>query len=479
MTSDAELLRRYVRDVDQPAFTELVRRHVDLVYAAGLRRANGEHRVAEEATQHAFILLARHARRLVDHPTLTGWLYLTARHAAATQLRNQQARLRRETAAAMTPAPSSPPWNDLRPDLEQLIAQLDRRERDVLVLRFFEGRAFAEIGFALSISEDAARMRVERALEKIRATLARRGITSTAAALSATLGSVPAVAAPGGLAAAAAAAALAAPPVGAGVAVFMSSSKVVPVSLALLVVGGIGFTAHRYATHASLRAAAGSAQPGKAAAGSRTLPPAHDSAAKAAPSEAATLPSETVAPATEAPRGASVPGATTGPWLRGMVPASDWRNRTPTTPDAALESYLWAGDHVDVDARARVLGFGALKPEVDAFFARLPAAIRDQYGTPEKLWAEMLAGAPQGPAVVAYDLLYQTPNPVLDATTVTLHVRTVKAGGITEEGDMTFERSRSGWRRTLPPSLVTPVFNLFPSAKPPVAAAPPGGSVDQ
>ena len=61
--------------------------------------------------------------------------------------------------------------------------KLAERDRMALLCRFFEGRSYAQIAAGLSLTEDAARMRVERALEKLRALLARRGLTSTRAAL--------------------------------------------------------------------------------------------------------------------------------------------------------------------------------------------------------------------------------------------------------------------------------------------------------
>ncbi len=64
MTEDIELLRRYSQEASEEAFTELVERHVNLVYAAALRRSNGCHAFAEEATQQSFIALAR----CLNHP---------------------------------------------------------------------------------------------------------------------------------------------------------------------------------------------------------------------------------------------------------------------------------------------------------------------------------------------------------------------------------------------------------------------------
>jgi len=201
---DTELLRRYVADRSQAAFTELVTRHLDLVYSAAFRRTDGDAALAEDIAQQVFTTLARNAAALRGHTLLPGWLYVATRHAAASALRAERRRKAREQEAHAMNHPTSPPemdWRQLRPELDAVIDQLDERDRDAVLLRFFEGRPFAEIGAALRISEDGARMRVDRALEKLRALLAKRGVTSTAAALAAALANQAVVAAPAGLAA--------------------------------------------------------------------------------------------------------------------------------------------------------------------------------------------------------------------------------------------------------------------------------------
>jgi hypothetical protein len=95
-------------------------------------------------------------------------------------------------------------WDQLRPLLDDAVNRLNDCDRDAILLRFFEGQPFAQIGAQLRITENSARMRVERALDKLRHTMARRGIASTAAALGTALSNaatLPAV--PVGLAASA------------------------------------------------------------------------------------------------------------------------------------------------------------------------------------------------------------------------------------------------------------------------------------
>lgn len=206
MIDDAELLRRYAETRSESAFAELVQRHLDLVYAAALRRLNGDTRSAADVTQHVFLALARHAAPLSRRPILASWLHTATRHAAIDLLRQETRRASREQhahALETVNAPTTPvtDWEKLRPVLDEAIDELPERDRDIVLLRFFENQSFAALGAKLSVNEDAARMRANRALEKLRELLARRGITSTAAALGATLAAQPTLAAPTGLAA--------------------------------------------------------------------------------------------------------------------------------------------------------------------------------------------------------------------------------------------------------------------------------------
>ena len=74
-------------------------------------------------------------------------------------------------------------WGKLQPVLAETLGELNEADRDAVWLRFFEERSFAEVGARLRLTENAARMRVERALDKLHGLLARRGVTSTAAAV--------------------------------------------------------------------------------------------------------------------------------------------------------------------------------------------------------------------------------------------------------------------------------------------------------
>jgi RNA polymerase sigma factor (sigma-70 family) len=204
MNDDATLLRRYADEGSEPAFTELVHRHLNLVYGAALRRTSGDAHRAADVAQQVFITLAREARRLSRHTVLGAWLHTATRNAALNLMISEKRRQDRELAAeALVPAAPEPPldWDRLRPVLDSAIDELSEADRAAVVLRFLEQRPFAEIGATLRVSEDAARMRTERALDKLRGALSRRGITSTCAAVGTLVSSQPLLSAPAGLAA--------------------------------------------------------------------------------------------------------------------------------------------------------------------------------------------------------------------------------------------------------------------------------------
>ncbi len=186
MTSDdSSLLREYARNNSEAAFAALVSRHVNLVYSVALRQVRDAH-LAEDITQAVFVILARKAGSLGPKIILAGWLCRTARFVSANALTMQWRRQRREQEAHMQSTPNGPEpdaWQQIAPLLDAAMEGLGRKDHDALVLRFLEGRSFKEVGAALEASEDAAKMRVNRALEKLRKYFARRGIVLTAAAI--------------------------------------------------------------------------------------------------------------------------------------------------------------------------------------------------------------------------------------------------------------------------------------------------------
>ena len=259
MMEDVQLLREYVRSGSQEAFAELVRRHVDFVYSTALRQVR-DPAAAEDVTQIVFIALSRRAAGLRPDSVLSAWLFKAARLASRNVLRMQFRRTRHEQKAAeMRPTDDNPPdaaWEKVEPQLNDALDRLNQSTRSAVLLRFFEGRSFREVGEALGISELAARQRVFRGLEKLRDSFARGGAVLPAATVGELLTRHALHTAPAhlaGQAASIAAGTVAASPhqltLSKGVAVLMAWTKTkiaVTCAAALLLIGGAATITHHF-----------------------------------------------------------------------------------------------------------------------------------------------------------------------------------------------------------------------------------------
>ena len=182
---DIALLREYVERDSESAFATLITRHIDRVYSVALRHTRNPHQ-AEEITQAVFVILARKASQLRKTVVLEGWLYQTARLTAVTFIRSEIRRSRREQETQMqteTNEDESEAWSQIFPLLDAALAGLNETDRNAVVMRFFYGKTLREIGAALGGSEDKARMRVNRAVEKLRTFFTKRGVVVPTAVL--------------------------------------------------------------------------------------------------------------------------------------------------------------------------------------------------------------------------------------------------------------------------------------------------------
>jgi len=234
MIDDAELLCRYAAGRDEAAFTEFVRRNAGLVVASATRRLGGDEHRARDVAQRVFFAAARNARVLAAHRSVTAWLFTATRNAVVNLMRDEERRARREREAVAEGSwqdggdgAAEEQWAEIRPRLERAMDELGERDREAVLLRYFSGLPLAEVGRRLGLTENAARMRVQRALDKLNAMLARGGAASTSAVgLGAALSGRASVAVPGEVVAGLAKGSIAqAASVAAGGVIFMSATK--------------------------------------------------------------------------------------------------------------------------------------------------------------------------------------------------------------------------------------------------------------
>ena len=196
---DMDLVRQYAAGRSERAFETLVSRHINLVYSSALRQVRNP-QLAEEITQAVFVILARKARSLSSKTVLPGWLYRTTRFTAANLLRTEFCRQRREQEAYMQsttqPNPADETWTEMLSMLDEAMERLRGKDRDALVLRYFQNKSLREVGDALGLNEDAARKRVARGLDQLRVFFSKRGVVVSAVGIAGAITANSAQAAP-------------------------------------------------------------------------------------------------------------------------------------------------------------------------------------------------------------------------------------------------------------------------------------------
>jgi RNA polymerase sigma factor (sigma-70 family) len=184
-----DLLAEFRESRSEKAFSELVRRYTNLVYSVAKRRlANVS--LAQEVTQIVFIRLAKASPNIRGDAELVAWLHRTTVNVSIDLWRSEsRRRAREEHVAAMQPddRTENPAWTEIAPVLDEALNELEDTDRQVILLRFFEQKSMRELGSRFGISEDAAKMRVSRAMDKLRTRFAGMGAACTAAALGAVL----------------------------------------------------------------------------------------------------------------------------------------------------------------------------------------------------------------------------------------------------------------------------------------------------
>jgi RNA polymerase sigma factor (sigma-70 family) len=205
MTDSQKLLAEYATSGSEAAFRDLLTRYLNFVYSTAVRLVDGDTHLAEDITQSVFIDLARAAPSLPKGVMVGGWLHRHTCYVGSKTLRGERRRqLRERQAVEMNSLRNDHSESNLAqvaPVLDEAIDALRPEDRTAILLRFFEQLELRAVGDALGTSEDAARKRVTRALDRLHLLLTRRGIALSTAALGTALAAEAVTAAPASLAA--------------------------------------------------------------------------------------------------------------------------------------------------------------------------------------------------------------------------------------------------------------------------------------
>ena len=483
---DGALLRDYVQSNSEHAFAELVRRHLDLVYSTALRSVNGDNALAEDVCQTVFIDLARKAASVANRPALSGWLYTSTYFAAAKAIRSERRRVAREQkslcmqeAIANSGSTEEADWESVRPVFDSAMLELKDSDRQLLLLRFFERRSLPELARGLGLTENAVRMRVERALQRLRERLLRRGVSSGAAALALVLTQHTVAAAPSGLAASITSCVLSTSGIaGASTALnLIAMTKIKTAVLWTLVVAGVATPMLiQYRTNVGLRTELEAQRSRLAAA------PVQSADAGAAESgeierlrrENAELVRLRREIAALRQRVSAVPEVTPDADVQKrmkklaneaveakvllakspeipMISSRQWSNQGFTSAVAAFETLNWAVANRDTNAFGNSLMWDAqAKQRADALFAAAPDSVRQKYGTVDGVILDWFLN--NSTPIAANRVLSQVAEGPNEVSLVEQHLYT---DGRVRENTVQFARDENGgWRQVVPPELM-------------------------
>lgn len=183
--SDRTLIQRWQREADGDAFTELVRRHARMVFAAADRILRNE-ADAEEVVQDSFVKVGTLQRFRGD--SMGGLLHTIATHLAMNRLKSESRRREREIAYATSMhASGDADWTAIASHVDEAIASLPDAQREAIVRHYLEAQSYRAIADSKRVDESTVRHHARQGLVRIRRFLHRRGITASVSALAAGL----------------------------------------------------------------------------------------------------------------------------------------------------------------------------------------------------------------------------------------------------------------------------------------------------
>jgi RNA polymerase sigma factor (sigma-70 family) len=181
--TDAELLRLYVEQREEAAFTALLERHGGLVMSV-CRRILPRRQDAEDAFQATFLTLIRVASSIRRSEAIAGWLYRVAHRIAikaGTDMARRSVRERESVKTAPAATSAEVGLRELQEVVDEEVRRLPEKFRAPFLLCCLEGKTRTEAARELGWKEGTVAGHLAEARRRLQLGLARRGVALSSA----------------------------------------------------------------------------------------------------------------------------------------------------------------------------------------------------------------------------------------------------------------------------------------------------------
>ncbi len=133
--------------------------------------------------------------------------------------------------------------------------------------------------------------------------------------------------------------------------------------------------------------------------------------------------------------------------------ARDWSYSGRLDPKSTLESVLWAASRGELDPLAGLLGFTPdVRERADALFAQLPLVSQQEYGSPERVLATLIAGSfPKDASAMTVLGGGEWP----DAAAAAISARVDHSDGISRINVYQLQHVQDGWQLVVPEEVLS------------------------
>ncbi len=171
LEDDRQLARR-AQDGDQTAFASLIDRYSERLFNMLLQMCNGNSDMASELTQEAFVRAYERLSQFDGASSFYTWIYRLARN-RAIDIRKRKKPIASDPHEMHDPGHQDDPGSQMQQNEMQNIVQgalqeLDDEQREIILLRDFDGHDYAHIASLLDIAEGTVKSRLSRARKALR-----------------------------------------------------------------------------------------------------------------------------------------------------------------------------------------------------------------------------------------------------------------------------------------------------------------------